>query len=166
MESHPLRAICESRWRRKWRDNSAKSSIHRCMLTHDVDDVFDCERHAAQRKIDIRVLCLPSSSLHVEPQISANRWINRFNASPQSIYDFSRGNFTTTQQRLQVGDCQRRQIFLRHSTTFGTIKRLFAFRGALLSAWSAVNQSCGASSRSTLKIGRACAAVSTWFTSA
>ncbi len=50
---------------------------------------------------------------------------------------------------------------LRHSTTLVTMKRLLAFRGALLSASAAVNQSRALSSRKTLKIGTACAAAST-----
>src|SRR5439155_20431089 len=49
--------------------------------------------------------------------------------------------------------------------TFVTMKRPFAWRGALLNACSAVNQSRGVSSRKTLKIGSACAAGSTWLTS-
>src|SRR4029434_8753703 len=50
------------------------------------------------------------------------------------------------------GDAQRRQVLLRHSTTLGTIKRSFAFRGALLSACSAVNQSRGSSSPKNMTI--------------
>src|SRR5205823_11731307 len=50
---------------------------------------------------------------------------------------------------------------LRHSTTLVTLKGLLAFRGALLNACPAVNQSRASSARKTLKIGTACAAAST-----
>src|SRR4029077_6690394 len=87
--------------------------------------------------------------------------IDCFNALSQRVDHFARRNFAATQQRLQIGDAYRRQLVPDHSTTFGTTKRPFAWRGALLSACSAVNQSRGASSRNTLKTGSACAAAST-----
>ena len=77
-------------------------------LTHHIDDVFDRNRNAAQRKIDIRLLGLLGGSVHVEREISADFSIYRFDAGSQRIDDFARGNFPATQQRLQIGDAQRR----------------------------------------------------------
>src|SRR5205814_9233503 len=125
-----------------------------------------CHWHAAQWRITLRLFGLLGSCLHAEQQRSADFCINRVNERPQSLDDFARGNVAPTPHRPQVGDGQRRQIFLRHSTTFGTTKRPFACRGALLSACSAAKQSPGVSPRKTLKIGSVCAAASTWLTSA
>src|SRR5947207_15728901 len=94
-----------------------------------------------------------------------NSSVDIVDARSQDIEHFTGGNFPATQQRLEIGDIGRRQFFSRHSTTFVTMKRPFAWRGALLSASSAVNQSRGSSSRKTLKIGIACAAASTSLTS-
>src|SRR5207253_10319485 len=108
---------------------------------------------------------LPGRSLEIDREISLDFWIDIFNARLQRIEHFAWRNFATAQQRLQVGDIERRQGRPAHSTTLVTMKRLFALRGALLSACSAVNQSRGSSSRKTLNTGMACAAASTWLTS-
>ncbi len=78
------------------------------------------------------------------------------------LQHFARRNFALRGEASQVGDVERRQIGRGHSTTFVTMKRPFACRGALLNASSAVNQARGSSSRKTLKMGTACAAASTW----
>src|SRR5207244_1545432 len=122
----------------------------------------------------LRVICtlefsvddpIANSSMSVRPTGIAlcqrNLAINRIDPLLQSAKHFGRRNFVPPQQILDFDDAKRRQIAFRHSTTLVTMKRLLAWRGALLNACAGVNQSLALSSRKTLKIGTPWAAGST-----
>ena len=128
-----------------------KSPTRRCKADpRYVDDVFDRDRHAAEWKIDVRFLRLLSGSFKIEREISVDFSINGFDARFGKTSSTSRGETSRrTQQRLQIGDVQRRQIsFLRRLDDFRDDKKAeFRLAGAQLpGASSAVNQSRGTSS--------------------
>src|SRR5436190_596624 len=134
-------------------------------LSFDIDDVFDRDRHTAERKIDIHLVGFSRRGFEVDREIGVDFRFKCLDSRAERIKHFARRNFLSTKKRLQVGDRQRRQVRPAHSTTLVTTKSWFALWGALLSASWAVNQSRGSSSRNTLKIGIAWAAASTWLTS-
>ena len=105
----------------------------------------DPEHHLelAERKIDIGLFRFLERSFEIDRKIRVDRTIDIFNARVERFDYFARRNLALTQQSLQVGDIERRQIGAAHSTTFVTMNRLFAWRGALLSASLAVKQSRG-----------------------
>ena len=124
-------------------------------LSRHANDVFDRDGHAAERQSDIHGSSLPDGSILIDGEIGVDLRIDLGDARAQCIQHFARGNLPAAQQSLQVGKVERRQFGAGHSTTFVTMKRLFALRGALLNASSAVNQSRGSSSRKTLNTGTA-----------
>src|SRR5438132_4784971 len=131
------------------------------LLSLDVDQVLDRDRNPAQRQSHVRFFCFRHRRSEIMLQIRADLIINSVDSLLQSLQRLSWRNFPPPEQIPQLDDTDRRQIALRHSTTLVTMKRLLAFRGALLNASAAVNQSRALSLRKTLKIGTACAAAST-----
>ena len=119
----------------------------------DINDVLDRDWHAAQWKLDVRFFGFPGRSFEIDREIGADFWLDFIDARPERFKRFTWRNFAATEQMLQIGDGERRQIGPAHSTTLVTTKRLLAFLGALLNACSAVKQSRGSSSRNTLNTG-------------
>src|SRR5204862_2129892 len=133
----------------------------RARLIRHADNVFDRDRHTAERQIHIGLFRLFEGIVEVYREIGIDLRLYFLDPEAKRFQNFPRRNFAPTKKRLQLADIQRRQIGRLHSITFVTMKRPFAWRGALLNASSAVSPARGSSSRKILKTGTACAAAST-----
>src|SRR5213075_3339493 len=100
--------------------------------------------------IHVDLFRLFESIVEVNRQIRIDLRLDFRDPALEGFQDFPGRNFASTKKSLQLADIQRRQIGHLHSTTFVTMKRPLAWRGALPSASSAVSHGRGSSSRKIL----------------